>query len=134
MADFQGESALGDWTLAIQDVGAEDEGELEEWCLILALLPPPPPFLRGDADGDGSVDAIPDAVFLLSWQFLLEAPPPCFDAADIDDDGTLYPLVDALFLLRWQFLGAAEPPVPGPRNCGDDASNDLLRCERAPEC
>ncbi len=134
LADFAGAFADGTWTFAVEDLGAGDEGEVNEWCLLLVLAPPPPPFLRGDADADGTVSAIPDARFLLDWQFHVAAEPPCLDAADSDDDGTLFPLVDALYLLRWQFLDGAEPPAPGPEECGDDPSSDPIRCESEPSC
>ena len=94
-----------------------------------------PEFLRGDVNGDGSVNAIVDSVFLLFYQFLDGPAPPCLDAADVDDDGTINGLADALFLLGWGHMpGASPPPAPGPFDCGPDPTRDPLGCEVAPFC
>ena len=77
-------------------------------------------FLRGDANSNGSVDALPDALFLLRWQFAGGDEPPCMDAADCDDSGTVSAIPDALFLLRWGFEEGDEPPAPGTSECGVD--------------
>ena len=63
------------------------------------------PFLRGDCDGNGSILALADALYLLQWQFTFGPEPPCMDAADVDDNGEVVGLVDALALLQWGFLG-----------------------------
>ena len=41
LAAFVGENALGDWTLAISDLAAEDTGTLEGWSLAFTEVPEP---------------------------------------------------------------------------------------------
>ncbi|MCI0652194.1 MAG: hypothetical protein L0Z55_09960 [Planctomycetes bacterium] len=91
-------------------------------------------FLRGDAGGDGTVNALIDALYLLGWQFSLGPEPPCDDAADADNNGLVNALIDALFLLSWQFSGGAAPPAPGTTTCGADAGADSLDCSTPPPC
>ena len=93
------------------------------------------PFLRGDCDGNGSVFALSDALFLLQWQFTDGPIPPCMDAADVDNDGTVLAILDALALLEWGFTGGDVPPDPGVMECGADPEHgsDGLVCEVKPE-
>ena len=134
MADFVGEFSEGDWTLAVTDVESFVEGTLNDWCLIFEFAPPPPPFRRGDINGNGEVEAILDSVALLDWQFNLGAEPPCFEAADVDDDGLIITLLEVVTLLSWQFLSTEEPPAPGPTECGEDPTGDELTCAVGPDC
>lgn len=84
-------------------------------------------FNRGDVDGDGSVTALSDALYLLDYGFAGGPVPGCEDAADIDDDGAIVPLVDAFYLIAFGFLSGNPPPPPfGP--CGADPSDDGLGC------
>lgn len=93
-----------------------------------------PGFHRGDADGDGVVVALLDAMFLLVYGFLDGPAPPCADAADADDDGAVDPLVDAVFTLEYAFAGGLTPPYPGPTGCGVDATTgDAFDCD-TPGC
>ena len=64
------------------------DGEWRGSVHVLFGLPPNVPFVRGDANGDGSID-ITDAIFTLGFLFLGGGAPPCEDAADADDRGTL---------------------------------------------
>lgn len=92
-------------------------------------------FLRGDADHDGNVDGLVDALFILAYQFTQGSPePPCLDAADVDDDGTINGIVDALALLGYQFSGGEPPPFPGPISCGLDPTADAIDCVAPPVC
>ena len=81
-------------------------------------------FKRGDCSGDGSVDALIDALFLLRYSFASGDKPPCLDAADVNDSGRVEGLLDALYLLRYGFLGGDAPPDPGPKTCGPDPDDD----------
>jgi uncharacterized repeat protein (TIGR01451 family) len=93
----------------------------------------PPPFRRGDANGDGRA-YLDDVAWILND--LLRGGPSstCDDAADADDDGALGP-ADAVALVGWVLLGAAGPPAPGPAACGMDPTSDGLECiDYAPGC
>lgn len=84
-------------------------------------------FLRGDADGDGIVNGLVDALFLLDYSFTGGATPSCLDAIDVDDDGALNGLVDTLYLLDFQFTGGPQPPLPFP-DPGPDPTPDTISC------
>ncbi|MCI0652650.1 MAG: hypothetical protein L0Z55_12295 [Planctomycetes bacterium] len=91
-------------------------------------------FLRGDANGDGSVNGLTDAIFLLTWKYATGGTPPCLDEADVDDNRVAGTMADALFLLDYTFLDGLAPPAPGPFDCGPDATVDPLECEPLPAC
>jgi len=97
-------------------------------CPVIIPPPPPPPplerFRRGDVNASNEVD-ITDAVALLNFLFLAGARPSCFDAADADDSGLL-DLTDAVGILGFLFLGNPPPRAPGPKDCGIDATPDVL--------
>jgi len=82
-------------------------------------------FVRGDGNGDGSLD-LGDPVFLLNFLFASGPAPDCFDSVDIDDDGRLT-IGDAVSLLNFLFAGggAPRPPYPDP---GIDPTEDDLGC------
>ena len=69
--------------------------------------PSAPRFLRGDCNGDGTVEGqVTDAVFLLSYNFLGGPRPPCLAACDANGDGKAEGQVtDAVYLLTFNFLG-----------------------------
>ena len=87
-------------------------------------------FVRGDANGDGTLTGLVDGVFILNFQFVPgSAVPPCMDAADVDDNGAFSGLVDGLLVLNYQFVpGTPPPPDPGPTACGPDPTDDPLDC------
>jgi hypothetical protein len=82
-------------------------------------------FLRGDPNGDGSVD-LGDALHLLFALFGGGPAAGCPDAADMNDDGSL-DLSDALVLLGHLFLGEGPLPVPYPE-ADRDPTPDPLPC------
>jgi hypothetical protein len=92
---------------------------------VLFGLPPRVPFVRGDANDDGSID-ITDAIFTLGFLFLGGGAPPCEDAADADDRGTLE-ITDPVYLLNYLFSGGPEPPPP-LETAGLDSTEDTLGC------
>ena len=130
LADFLPGEFEGEWSFQL--LGTISSARIEEWCLLTRLAPPDGgnEFLRGDADGSGTVFCLIDALFLLEWGFQNGPAPECLDAADIDDNGTVFPLVDALACLQWQFTGGPPPPSPGPSDCGadPDGSDDGVSC------
>ncbi|MCI0651542.1 MAG: hypothetical protein L0Z55_06640, partial [Planctomycetes bacterium] len=100
----------------------------------VTLLPIGSGFLRGDVDGDGNVNALLDALFVLSWQFNAGADPLCMDAADATDNGDVNALLDGLHLLQWQFNAGPAPPAPGTDACGADPTDDAVDCAAPPAC
>ncbi|MBI4605111.1 MAG: hypothetical protein HY721_24370 [Planctomycetes bacterium] len=87
-------------------------------------------FVRGDANGDGSVDARDLA--LLERSIALEEEVPCLDAADVDDSGEV-DAADAARLASYLLLGAP-PPAPPAGSCGlDPTFGEGLSCDRKGE-
>ncbi len=78
------------------------------------------PFLRGDCNGDGEVEGITDAVFLLALNFLGGVRVPCLAACDATGDGDTSGTTDAIYILTYFFLGTEPPLAPFPR-CGVSA-------------
>jgi hypothetical protein len=94
--------------------------------------PEAPPFLRGDANGDGGLD-LSDAIATLGCLFLGSACPECLDAADSNDDGEV-DLSDAILTLGCLFLGSACPKPPFGA-CGvDPTPEDPLDCAAYRHC
>ena len=81
-------------------------------------------FIRGDANGDGSID-ISDAIFILLY-ITGQNDPACMDALDSNDEGSIN-VVDAIYLFGYFFLGTDSPPPPFPE-CGTDPTPDDLGC------
>ena len=88
-------------------------------------------FLRGDANNDGVVSPLIDALMILDFGFNDGAQPVCMDAADIDDNGVVSLLLDALALLQFGFDQGDAPAAPGPEVCGLDVEVDDLECNEA---
>ena len=86
-------------------------------------------FKRGDADGNGAVFGLLDALFILQFAFSGGATPTCMDAADADGNGAVFGLLDALYLLQFSFSNGPAPPTPGPDECGVDPGG--IGCETA---
>ena len=84
-------------------------------------------FVRGEANGDGSID-ISDAVNML-FVFFAGAPTDCEDALDANDDGSLN-VTDAVRLLDYLFRAGAAPAAPFPAASSDPTTADALGCER----
>ncbi len=97
-------------------------------CLLLVhgkAFPGSPIFLRGDANGDGTVD-LSDPICTLGNLFLGQSSPDCLEAADTNDDGEVN-ISDPIFLLFYLFEGGREPPPPFPDR-GVDLTGDGLSC------
>jgi hypothetical protein len=91
-------------------------------------------FRRGDGNGDGVVEALPDAISILLYAFAGGAPPPCLAAADVDGNGAFEPIPEVLHLLMYAFGGGPAPAAPFPE-CGHDPAPDLgVGCGAAPAC
>lgn len=81
-------------------------------------------FLRGDPNGDGSIN-VADAVFCLNYLFN-GVVADCLDAVDANDDGSTN-IADAVALLDFLFSGGTPPPPPYPTP-GSDPTPDNLDC------
>ena len=98
--------------------GSGGQFTTDVWELDLDGLIPPPPFVRGDINGDGTVN-IADPVFLLSSLFVARSDQPtCRKAADVNDDGGL-DISDAVFEISCTAACMGPPacpiaPIPGP--------------------
>ncbi len=73
-------------------------------------------FLRGDLDGNGSID-ITDAQIILNWLFLAGRRPECFAGADVNDSREIN-IADPIYELNFLFNGGQPPPRPFPE-CGE---------------
>jgi hypothetical protein len=81
------------------------------------------PFVRGDSNGDGSLN-ISDAILLLRHLFMSGAVASPEDAADANDDSSV-DMSDVMFTLNYLFRSGPRPsaPFPGP---GLDPTPDFL--------
>jgi parallel beta-helix repeat protein len=88
--------------------------------------PPPPVFVRGEANHDGSLD-VSDALEVL---FVLYGgvATDCQDALDVNDDGKL-DTTDAIRVLEYLFASGPQPAPPFPA-AGVDPTEDSLDCQR----
>lgn len=128
--DFSDELGQGVETLLI----ANGEGvNLDERVsgMITSLAVSGPTLIRGDANGDGSVN-VADAAVLAQWLFASGPASPCEDVGDVDDDGTLNPLEDLFFLVAYLFQDGPSPAAPFP-DCGPDQTADALDCAPSPD-
>ena len=85
----------------------------------------------GDSDTDGLI-TVNDAVKNLRYYFF-GATLNCEKAADVNDDGAI-DIADPVNLLVYTTLGESSPPSPGPFQCGDDYTSDLLTCDGYSVC
>ncbi len=128
LGDFAGEFSAGEWSLEIIDFVAGDDGTLNEWCLLIdEPAGPLRAFKRGDADNNGTVQPIIDAIEILDYAFNEGPTPDCLDAADADGNNVIEGIVDALVVLNWGYNSGPQPATPGPFLCDvdDDADGDL---------
>lgn len=89
-----------------------------------------PQFIRGDSNGDQTVD-ISDAINTLGFLFLGTGRVQCQDAADANDDGTV-DISDAIRVLDFLFVGGTQIPEPGPYLAFVDPIEDSLDCQEYP--
>ena len=78
----------------------------------IVAAPPCTPFIRGDMNGDETLD-LTDAIFFLDYLFLSGEAPVPLDAADTNGDEDV-DLVDGLYLLAYLFTNGDPPPFPFP--------------------
>jgi hypothetical protein len=92
---------------------------------VLNVLPDITLFIRGDANGDETVN-LSDAETTLGWLFLGSPKPACLDAADSNDSGTV-DITDPIHVLHFLFLGIGTIPQPYPE-AGEDLTPDSMGC------
>lgn len=88
-------------------------------------------LLRGDADDNGTFNALTDSLYMLAHQFTGGPVPPCLEAADVDGDGVFNGLTDALYALDHGFNGGPPPPEPYPSCGGDPDPDNNIGCASA---
>ncbi len=115
------DGAFGAVRVRVLNPDGQESGELD-----FTVVEPPPEFVRGDVNGDGSVD-ISDSVKTLRHLFVGVAI-DCEDAADIDDNEVLE-VTDAVRGLDYLFQDGPAPAGPYPTS-GVDPSGDALGCDR----
>jgi len=112
-------------------IGASKSAKAQADCCV-DCGPPPPAFLRGDANGDGDVN-IADPIRVLQYLFNGGAPAGCFASSDANLDG-LVNIADPITLLGYLFQSSAPPPAPFPA-CGvSTAGTDAALGCAAPGC
>ena len=115
----EGPPGLGLWLILIDGQTGEVLEMLDE------IDYESPAFVRGDANGDTTID-IADPVAILSALFLGETALSCPDAADGNDDGSV-DVTDGIYDLSYLFLGGPPPAAPFP-NPGQDRTPDSMMC------
>lgn len=94
--------------------------------IFVALLNPDGKlFVRGDCNGDGTLD-ISDPIRTLSYLFAGGVYIACLDAADANDDGRV-DISDAIHSLSYLFTGGKDIPPPTIMS-GMDPTTDQLGC------
>ena len=132
-AGFGYSVCFSDGVALIGAIGAENDNDFDTGAAYVYDIDFDQPFLRGDANGNGDVDALTDSLFLLQWAFTGGEEPACRDAADADDSGKVFALTDVHCLLSWAFLVGPDLPDPGPDTCDLDPTEDLLHCANGGE-
>ncbi|MEM7165543.1 MAG: dockerin type I repeat-containing protein [Planctomycetota bacterium] len=125
--------AQTEWTgtFRIVDNGTTAYAPSAPFDIVFTNLPPALPFIRGDANADGSRN-VADAVFMLSGLFNGGDLGECQDALDANDDSAVN-IADPVALLLSLFGASAPLPGPGPA-CGTDTTADSLPCVEHDAC
>ena len=97
---------------------------------LLFVLPDSAEFIRGDSNGDETVN-VSDPQLTLGYLFLGTRGPTCFDAADANDDGTI-DIADPIRTLQFLFLEGGLLPAPYPEKA-EDPTHDAMTCLLAGE-
>jgi uncharacterized lipoprotein YddW (UPF0748 family) len=104
---------------------AASEGVVIADALRFRLIQADRPFIRGDANADGSVD-VGDVLAIL-FHLYGGIPAPCPDGGDANDSGTVS-LNDATLILQFLFRSGAAPSAPYPETGYDPKSDGLAEC------
>ncbi len=127
--DLDGDGKIDILANEMQGNGASPDAVDSGNLLIIsgAFISPPTvirnvAFARGDANGDGSVTPLADAIYLLDYLFNNGPAPLCLETIDLDGDGQLGGIAEPIYLLNYQFSGGPAPASPFP---GCDLDADL---------
>lgn len=94
-------------------------------CTVTVVINPDPIFIRGNANGDVSVN-VADAITILEYLFSGGATPDCLSSLDVNDSGAVN-IADGIHLLGFLFSGGVPPELPYP-DPGEDPTPDSLPC------
>ena len=110
------------WELIAMEGGISSVGRS---CSADVVGTPDPLFIRGDVNGDTSVN-VADAISILEYLFSGAATPDCLSSLDINDSAAVN-IADAIHLLGFLFSGGLPPELPYP-DPGVDPTPDALPC------
>ena len=128
--DGQGSIAAGNSVLL--NGSSLPPAETTDGLVTFFVGPPPIPFQRGDANGDGNVD-IADAVRMLDSLFFGAPLGLCPSAVDVNESGSIN-IADPIFLLGYLFAGGPPPGAPFP-DCGTVPGElGTFFCLESPAC
>jgi len=92
-------------------------------CVFAAADPTACNFIRGDANGDGTL-GLPDASYIGNWYGSGGPDPtPTMDAGDANDDGVVN-ISDISYITNW-WLGGPNPSSPYSGDCIEGSSNTI---------
>ncbi len=113
--------------LVVVDIPGPTQSASTEVLEGIVNLVPDLELVRGDANANGSIEPLADAIVALNYLFVNGTSITCLDALDCNDDASVN-LADPILLLSWGYM--MSPPLPAPfPNCGVDLTDDALTCE-----
>ena len=104
-----------------------NESDASDEISVTPYFPGVGPFIRGDSNGDGTIN-ISDPSATLNWLFLGGGDPPCLSSTDANKDGSIN-ISDPTYTLRFLFLGGAAHPIPISCKYSADIGDVNLGCE-----
>lgn len=113
--------------LVVVDIPGPTQSADTEVLDGIVTLVPGLELVRGDANGNGSIQPLADAIATLTYLFVSGTSVTCLDALDCNDDASVN-LADPILLLSWGFAMGSQLPAPFP-DCGVDPTDDLLACD-----
>jgi hypothetical protein len=113
--------------LVVVDVPGPTQSAYPDVLDGIVTLVPGLQLVRGDANGNGSIEPLADAIVTLYFLFVSGSSVTCLDALDCNDDAAVN-LSDPILLLTWGFAMGSNLPAPFPE-CGSDPTDDLLSCD-----
>jgi hypothetical protein len=113
--------------LVVVDIPGPTQSADTEVLDGIVTLVPGLQLVRGDANGNGSIQPLADAIATLTYLFVSGTSVTCLDALDCNDDASVN-LADPILLLSWGFAMGLPLPAPFP-DCGVDPTVDLLSCD-----